>query len=884
MRRPWAILSLALVLTMSAVVAWAYWSQAGSGSASASTATLDAATISVPGSAINSVTVTWTTQSSLNPTSASNSAITYSVQRKLGAGSWAAIASGGCSGAKARGIASCVDAPATAGSYTYRAVAAYHTWTATSNAAGPVTFTIDTTPPTVSALLTPSANGAGWNNASPVSDALSASDAGGSGVASLKYTIDGTDPTSSGTAADYTTTLSIAVTTTVKYFAIDVAGNASAVSTQLVKIDTTAPSAPSLAFSALTNTYASTNTLFYRSGATSGAFTVTASATDADSGIVSYTFPTLPAGWSASPGALGIDTYSWSSASPTAPSGAQNITATNNASLTSTATALTLTSDDTAPTGSVTYTNGYYTTASISVSFTATDGGGSGINASTGLLQRADATLATGTCGSYAGFVTVAGGTNPTSPLVDTSVTSGHCYQYRYLVSDNLAIQATLTSANVAKVDTSAPNAPTLAFSALTNSFASGNTLFYRSASAPGAFTVTASSSDADSGVASYAFPTLPAGWNANPGALGVNTYSWASANPTAPSGAQNITATNAASLTSSATALTLTSDIAAPTGSVIYTDGYYTATSVSVSFTATDGSGSGVNASTGLLQRADATLTSSTGLCGGYASFATVTGGTNPTSPFSDTTVANAHCYQYRYLVSDNLATQGTITSGNVAKVDTTAPSAPSAMSVTGGGPVWGTATCGVALNTRYINAAGQGSVSLSATIGSVETGESVVFSASSGGAPVTATVAATSTTTTSLNLTSLGSGTLTVTARTQDAAGNQSATVAPMNTTIKDIVAAPPSDATYRDNIFSILFAVPDDIHGTTECGATIVAIQTVGGSGTFMSPVVGAGGTYDFHVSPQTLSNYSYNVTATDRAGNISTIVVVAGYATL
>ena len=165
MRRRSKILMLALMLSMSTGAVWAFWSQTGAGVAAATTASLDAAAITAPGSAINSVTVTWSTQSSLNPTSAANSAITYSVERKLGAGAWTAIASGGCSGAKPRGTTSCVDSPATAGSYSYRAVANFHSWTAISNEAGAVTFSIDTTPPTVSSMVRA---GATPTNASPL--------------------------------------------------------------------------------------------------------------------------------------------------------------------------------------------------------------------------------------------------------------------------------------------------------------------------------------------------------------------------------------------------------------------------------------------------------------------------------------------------------------------------------------------------------------------------------------------------------------------------------------------------------------------------------------------------------------------------------------------
>jgi hypothetical protein len=424
-----------------------------------------------------------------------------------------------------------------------------------------------------------------------------------------------------------------------------------------------------------------------------------------------------------------------------------------------------------------------------------------------------------------------------------------------------------------------------VAFSALTNAYASGTTVFYRSAASSGAFTVTAGATDAESGIASYAFATLPSGWSASAGALGVNTYSWSVANPTAPSGAQNVTATNNASLASAATAITMTGDNAAPTGSVTYTDGYYTATSVSVSFSAGDGSGSGVNASSGLLQRAETALTS--GTCGGtYSSFATVTGGTNPSSPFADTTVANAKCYQYRYLISDNLATQATITSSNVAKVDTSAPAAPSAVTVPGATAAWGSSpACGVT-GTHYVTYAGQASVSFSATIAAAEAGETVVFSATSAApSPVTVTgTASTSlgatTATKSLDLSAgaFGEGTITVTARTQDLAGNQSGTTSPAEATVKDTVAAVPTGLAYNDRTLQA-----DQITGTAECGAVITAVKTVGGSSTFTSGVQ-PGGAFTLNVTAQAISPFSYNVTSTDRAGNVSTIVVVSGSAFL
>ena len=65
-----------LVLGLVASVAWAFWTASGAGSGSGVTGSLSAATISAPASGVNSVTVTWTQQASLVPTSGANSAIT----------------------------------------------------------------------------------------------------------------------------------------------------------------------------------------------------------------------------------------------------------------------------------------------------------------------------------------------------------------------------------------------------------------------------------------------------------------------------------------------------------------------------------------------------------------------------------------------------------------------------------------------------------------------------------------------------------------------------------------------------------------------------------------------------------------------------------------
>jgi hypothetical protein len=96
----------------------------------------------------------------------------------------------------------------------------------------------DTDPPTSSIACNLDVCSTGWYGAA-VSVSLSAAD-GGSGVAAIRYTTDGTDPTTSSPL--YTAPFSVPATTTVKYRAWDNAGNVETTNSQLIQIDTTAPS------------------------------------------------------------------------------------------------------------------------------------------------------------------------------------------------------------------------------------------------------------------------------------------------------------------------------------------------------------------------------------------------------------------------------------------------------------------------------------------------------------------------------------------------------------------------------------------------------------------------------------------------------------------
>ena len=112
----------------------------------------------------------------------------------------------------------------------------------TNNAESPKSqqVRIDKTAPTTTALCNAAACAAAWYKAG-VQVTLPATDPGGSGVAATYYTIDGTTPTTASTR--YTGAFSITATRTVKYFSVDVAGNAEAPKSQLIQIDSVAPTA-----------------------------------------------------------------------------------------------------------------------------------------------------------------------------------------------------------------------------------------------------------------------------------------------------------------------------------------------------------------------------------------------------------------------------------------------------------------------------------------------------------------------------------------------------------------------------------------------------------------------------------------------------------------
>jgi peptidoglycan/xylan/chitin deacetylase (PgdA/CDA1 family) len=71
---------------------------------------------------------------------------------------------------------------------------------------------------------------------------LAATDTGGSGVATTRYTVDGTNPNTSTTAIVYTGPFTVASTQTVRFASTDVAGNQESAKPQQIKVDMAAPS------------------------------------------------------------------------------------------------------------------------------------------------------------------------------------------------------------------------------------------------------------------------------------------------------------------------------------------------------------------------------------------------------------------------------------------------------------------------------------------------------------------------------------------------------------------------------------------------------------------------------------------------------------------
>ena len=299
-----------------------------------------------------------------------------------------------------------------------------------------------------------------------------------SGVQEIRYTTDGSDPSPvNGTV--YSAPFSLGATTTVKFRAYDRVGNEETVGSQLVRIDTTAPAAPTLTLSESPGSpkqHVSGTTLFYNpQGGNAGSFTVGATTSDPQSGIDRVTFPALDGMTRRRrrllepvPGQLLVDERKQRLRLADRDRSQQRGSHRHRRASRPRLTRL--------PRAAVrsTTSNGY---AAGSVTVTTDDGndGLSGVDAATGVIERDSTNLVGGICDPFAGSWSVV-----TSP--DSTVAAGNCYRYRYRVSDNVGNNAVYTSGNVVKVSTSAPSVPNLTLAEAPGSpvqHVAGATLFY---------------------------------------------------------------------------------------------------------------------------------------------------------------------------------------------------------------------------------------------------------------------------------------------------------------------------------------------------------------------------------------------------------------------
>ena len=198
-------------------------------------------------------------------------------------------------------------------------------------------------------------------------------------------------------------------------------------------------------------------------------------------------------------------------------------------------------------------------------------------------------------------------------------------------------------------------------------------------------------------------------------------------------------------------------------------------------------------------------------------------------------------------------------------AKADATAPTVSGVALANGGGN-----------GGAYVNSGNASSISVNVTLpaGSLST-DNVTLTVSNGGNSVTSSRAgsngAGTITFSGVNVSGLGDGTLTISAKSTDAAGNVGAASSVGVT--KDTVAPALGTPSYTDNNN----ANADVITGTAEANASISITKTSPAPPANYSGTA-TGGSYNISVAgtngkPNTPIAVSYSITATDAAGNTS-----------
>jgi hypothetical protein len=232
----------------------------------------------------------------------------------------------------------------------------------------------------------------------------------------------------------------------------------------------------------------------------------------------------------------------------------------------------------------------------------------------------------------------------------------------------------------------------------------------------------------------------------------------------------------------------------------------------------------------------------------------------------YSDTATADGTSYTYKVqaLSTDSPALTSVFSGTASGVADATAPTQPTAVSLTNGGGA----------GNAYINSGNASSISASVTLaaGWLST-DTVTLTVQSGSSIITRTASPSSGTVTftGINVSGFGEGAVSFSATSTDAAGNVSG--ARVASYVKDTVAPAAPTAAYTDNSG----ATADKIGGTAEANASIAITETLPGAGSFSGSANGSG-SYSINVAPVngTVGHpiaVSYSVRATDVAGNTS-----------
>ena len=333
----------------------------------------------------------------------------------------------------------------------------------------------------------------------------------------------------------------------------------------------------------------------------------------------------------------------------------------------------------------------------------------SGVDRSSGVVQRLTGALTRGRCERWSGTwrtVELEGST-------DSTVADGRCYRYRYRVADRAGNRSAVSKpSGVAMVDTTPPSPPALSLSETgVHTFVAGTTIFVRPGAA-GSFAVGAASVDDGTGVAAIEFPALTG--------VGVPTrrtaapyeavYRWSS--PTITAGAKVVISRDRAGNTASAR-FTVTPDADPPTGmSATLAGAPWFAAAVPLRVEEGSDSSSGVNRGSATVERQSASLQA--GACGSF------TGAWEPLSlqAGADASVQDGACYRYRVSVSDNVGNWSSSPASGEARIDTTAPSPP-LLTLTAAGP-----SVHVSTATVFYRPRAQGTLTVAATTADDESG----------------------------------------------------------------------------------------------------------------------------------------------------------------